>query len=280
MKSIKLAIVSAVTAASLSACAWMNHSSTNKNSLAEFLYPEQARPVEAVATPELRLPLRVGIAFVPAAYDGEFAPNERHKALLAQAVADKFKRLPIVDSIDVIPTAYLRQGGSFVNLEQLQQLFSVDVVVLLSYDQSVVTNPTLASIAYWTIVGAYLIPGEKNDTQTLLDAAVYDLASHKLLFRAPGSSVVKSHDTLVGNHAKLQANSEQGYAEAAQDLQTNLQVALDDFTQRVKARPEQYRVVTRPGYSGSGSNDQWFVGIACLLLVGVLVNGRQQQGKE
>ena len=37
------------------------------------------------------------------------------------------------------------------------------------------TDEGLASFAYWTIIGAYIIPGEKNDTHTMLDAVVYVL---------------------------------------------------------------------------------------------------------
>ena len=37
---------------------------------------------------------------------------------------------------------------------------------------------------YWTNVGAYVIPGEKNDTQTMLDAVVYDIPSRKIVINS------------------------------------------------------------------------------------------------
>ena len=43
-------------------------------------------------------------------------------------------------------------------------MFGIDVIVLLSYDQVQFRDEGLLSLTYWTVVGAYTIPGEKNDT--------------------------------------------------------------------------------------------------------------------
>lgn len=251
----------------LGGCAGFHHRTENKTSLVEFLYPERNGYVETVAIPELRLPMRVGVAYTPATFTGVQSFTAREKDMLARQVIAEFEDLSFVDSITLIPSGYLRNGGSFANLEQLQQLFGVDVIVLLSYDQTIVTTQDFAALTYWTIIGAYVVPGEKNDTQTLLDAAVYDIKSRRLLFRAPGTSVVKSRDTLVSNAEKVRENSVAGFELAAQDLISNLGTELENFKTRVQNRPAEYQVSMRNGYSGSGATGAGFLVIGGLLLV-------------
>jgi rhombotail lipoprotein len=129
-------------------------------------------------------------------------------------------------------------------------MYDVDAMVLLSYDQVQFTDQGLLSLTYWTIVGAYVIQGEKNDTQTMLDGAVYDIASRKLLFRAPGLSTVKGSATRVNLSEQLRRDSERGFQESATNLVAALKVQLDDFRERVKNAPDQYKVVNKPGYTG------------------------------
>jgi rhombotail lipoprotein len=274
---VKAAGIGAIVLASLvlGGCVGYQQRSENKTSLVEFLYPEKTGYVETSAIPQLTLPLRVGVAFTPSTLSSTETFTAREKQLLAEEVIKEFDTLSFVDSITLIPSGYLRRAGSFSNLEQLQQLFGVDVIVLLSYDQSVVTTQDLAALSYWTIVGAYLIPGEKNDTQTLLDAAVYDIASRKLLFRAPGTSVVKSRDTLISNAERRRENSIEGFQLAAADLTKNLATELDVFKQRVQDSPAQYSVAMRSGYSGSGSNDGYFVLLAWVLLFMSLLQAKK-----
>jgi len=98
---------------------------------------------------------------------------------------------------------------------------------LLSYDQTQFTEEGLASITYWTIVGAYIIPGEKNDTHTMVDAAVYDIQSRKMLFRAPGISHIKGLSTPVNLNEELRDDSIEGFKEASVDVIKNLDLQLD-----------------------------------------------------
>jgi rhombotail lipoprotein len=228
------------------------------NSLYKFLYPAGSEHIDTPSIPTLNLPLRVGVAFVPSenkdgyrADDVEF--SEAHKAALLKDVSDKFKSYAFVKNIEIIPTAYLTQGGGFANLDQLRTMYNLDVMALLSYDQAQFTDEGLLSLTYWTIVGAYVIPGEKNDTRTMLDAAVYDIASRKLLFRAPGISAVQNSSTFVNQTKELRNSSEEGFAKAATNLVAELKVQLADFQERVKSSPAEYKVAHRPGYTGAGS---------------------------
>jgi rhombotail lipoprotein len=134
-------------------------------------------------------------------------------------------------------------------------MFGVDVIALVSYDQYQFTGEGVASLSYWTIVGAYIIPGEKNDTHTMVDAAVYDIASRKLLFRAPGVSHIKGRSTLVNINEQLRKDRVEGFQIASRDLAKNLDEELAKFKEKVKQSPESYKVVHKEGYTGGGSVD-------------------------
>ncbi len=232
-------------------------------SVVDYLFPNTKDPVVTPGIPVLTLPLRVGIAFVPGGNStgsslwmpqgGSLALTERRKMDLMDEVADRFKKYPFVKEIAIIPSAYLRPGGSFTNLDQLRTMYGVDIIALLSYDQVQFTDEGKLSLTYWTIVGAYIIPGEKNDTQTMLDAVVYDISSRKMLFRAPGLSLVKGSATLVNQSEALRADSGQGFDNAAKEMIANLDDQLTHFKEKVKERPEEFKVVHSPRYTGGGT---------------------------
>jgi rhombotail lipoprotein len=244
------------------------------NSLYAYLYPNQNNHVDAPTIPVLSLPLRVGIAFVPP--DDRHQPNyggdstdgatlsESQKMALMKRISAEFKQYPFVKSIDLIPTAYLTPRGGFANLDQIRTMYGVDVMALVSYDQVQFTGEGILSVSYWTIVGAYVVPAEKNETRTMLDAAVFDIASRKLLFRAPGIGDVKDSSTLINLQEELHRNSQAGFDQAATNLTANLTLALADFKQRVtdslaqsKAlgtnAPAEYKIEYKPGYTGAGA---------------------------
>ena len=250
--------------------------SEKSSSVVDFLYPRQAEPLVTPAVPVLRLPLRVGVAFVPAASPrgritygtGNF--SELQKTELLRRVADEFKAYPFIQSIEVIPSSYLRPGGGFENLDQLRGLLGLDVVALVAFDQIQFTQENKLSLTYWTIVGAYLFKGNRNDTHTLLEAVVYDIASRKLLFRAPGASQVRDTSTMVEVRERLRLASASGFDQAANDMVRNLKAELASFQERVKAAPagrQVARIEHRPGYSGGGATEAWF--IAGLALLGL-----------
>jgi len=223
----------------------------------------------------LRLPLRVGVAFVPpggrrnAGYVSTNGPSEAEKTALLQRVADEFKGRDYIDRIEIVPTTYLRPGGSFANLDQVRNLLGVDVIALVAYDQVQFTDENVLALSYWTIVGAYLFHGNKNDTQTLLEAAVYDIRSQHLLFRAPGASSVQGGSAAVYVTENLRADSTKGFDLAVTDLVGNLKTQLEDFRTRVKQSPDTLaHIEHQPGYTGAGAlGGGFFAALALLSLV-------------
>lgn len=241
-------------------------------SVVSYLYPAQVNPLPPTTIPVLRLPLRVGVAFVPAGGGGanqvQMGPppiTELQKTTLLDRVAAEFRRLEYIQSIQVIPSSYLRPGGGFQNLNQVRSLFNVDVVALVAYDQVQFTSHNVLSFTYWTIVGAYLVKGNQNDTQTLMEAAVYDVESRHLLFRAPGGSEVKAGAAGVYVPQRLRADSAKGFDTATVELIANLKLQLEDFRVRVKASPGEVKIEHKPGYTGSGDVGGLLVGALGIL---------------
>lgn len=265
-------ILSAVLGVFLSSCDTLDLYGPRKvdrsSSIVSYLYPDTHDPLVRPSVPVLRLPLRVGLAFVPEARSNRPEDfSDAQKSALLERVAAQFKNRNFIQSIEVIPSSYLRPGGSFANLDQIRSLLGVDVMVLVAYDQMQFTNANKLSLAYWTIVGAYLIKGNKNDTHTLLEAVVYDIPSRKLLFRAPGVSNLSAGSTAVEVRQRLRADSAKGFDQATDDLIKNLKTELTAFQERLKRSPGEAKIEHRPGYAGGGWFPSWFAAGLLLLFV-------------
>ncbi|MCB2147342.1 MAG: rhombotarget lipoprotein [Deltaproteobacteria bacterium] len=191
------------------------------SSAVDYLYPDRNPVVETAEISHLQLPIKVGVAFAPSNQgmadrrsggwitgyisgetDRQEVLTESDKIKLLEKVSRRFEALEFVHAIEIIPSAYLVPRGSFPNLDQIRTMFGIDVIALVSYDQAQFTDEGFASITYWTLVRAYVIPGEKNATHTMVDAAVYDIKSRVRLFRAPGVSYVKSTATPVNLYTR------------------------------------------------------------------------------
>jgi rhombotail lipoprotein len=254
------------------------------SSVVDDLYPKSSDPIEEPAIPVRKLPMKVGVAFVPdsqnrrhdtfwqsVAGGGASKPpdmllTENQKLDLMQEVSGHFRQYEFIGSIDVIPSAYLTPQGSFANLVQVRTMYGVDAIVLLSYDQVQFTDEGASSFLYWTIVGAYVVPGEKNSTQTMMDAVVYDIKSRKMLIRAPDTSQIAGTATPVNLSKELRNDSDRGFRDAAKNMIANLDLQLDVFREKVKQEPEQYELVHREGYTGGGA-----LGVEFLALLAVYV---------
>ena len=152
----------------------------------------------------------------------------------------------------MIPTQYLRAKGGFANLEQVARMFNVEVVALLSYDQVQFNDSNALSVLYWTIVGAYIFHGDQYDIQTMVDVAVFDVASRKLLFRAPGTSQIKGSASMAGFTEQARTARVEGYGKAVDELIPRLQAELDGFRERIKNDTMAFKVENKPRYSGGG----------------------------
>ena len=280
----------------LGACASGVHG-RQTSSAVDYLYPGRKDVAIQPAVPVLRLPLKVGVAFTPESEGSRSSRgqsfSEKDKLDLMREISERFRRQPYVRSIELIPSSYLSPRGGFANVDQLRTMFGLDVLVLLSYDQIQFSDETKLGVTYLSIVGAYLINGQKNDTRTLMEAVVYDIPSRTLLFRAPGLSQVRGTSAPVNQTLKLRADMDRSFREAAEDLATNLESELGRFAERVKESPEQVRVVetaayeaararsARSGGTGGGSSGA-LLGLGVVLLVGAstAIRSRSRGGRN
>ena len=292
-------LVAAVAPILLGACS--AGTTRHSTSVVRYLYPDRTTVADTAGIPVLKLPLRVGIAFVPDAqldqnsrgftsYDpaGANGFGESERVRLMKRVTDHFRKQPFIKSVELIPTTYLTSGGGFDNLDQLRQMFDIDVMVLLAYDQVQFTGEGAATLTYWTILGAYVVEGEKNDTRTLMDAVVVDIASRRVLFRAPGTSVIKGRSTPVNLDESKLADARKGFEFAAADLTTNLETSLGAFKEKVKeAPPEEMRVIRTAEFdrraaasaaSGAGSVDLLVMALALLAVLSAMARPGSDRG--
>jgi rhombotail lipoprotein len=120
-----------------------------------------------------------------------------------------------------------------------------------------------------------VIPADKNDTRTMIDAAVYDIPSRKLLFRAPGISTVQTRSTFMNQSEELRETSEQGFENAATNMVVALKAQLADFQDRVEKSPTEYKVVHKPGYSGGGAVNGVELALAGCAIVCLMLANRK-----
>jgi len=136
----------------------------------------------------------------------------------------------------------------------------------VSYDQVVATSDTTSSFLYWTIIGAYVVEGSKNDVQTFVDTAVFDIPTRQLLFRAPGINKSASKSTLIKSSEELRDTRTESFGRAIDDMSENLVTELNKFEFRIQNEPAVAEVIPRSGGSGGGATSL----VTCLLLSAAL----------
>lgn len=240
------------------------------SSLVDYLYPRGEEPPPlSNDIPVLNLPLRVGIAFVPAARGSSTGISEATKSELLSRVRAGFVDRDYIAQIEIIPDSYLRSTQGFTGMQQVARLYGVDVMALVSYDQLAISEDNKASVLYWTIVGAYFIEGTKNEVQTFVDTAVFDVASRKLLFRAPGTDRQQATSTAVESLEALRRGREGGFAAAMENMTGNLITALDDFETRLNEDPGVAQVRWDESRGGGGSAGDLALLLLALSCVGL-----------
>lgn len=233
-------------------------------SVLEFLYPEgtEGAPPADVA---LHLPVRVGLAFAPSERPYGDRLTEAQKQVLLGRVADAFRGEAGIAGIDVVPSTHLVAGGGFPNLDRLRSMFGIDLMALVSYEQREFDEQNKASLTYWTIVGAYLVPGDDTDTHTFVDTTVVDVPSRAVLFNAGGHSRVQGRSTALEVGADLRERGKHGFDQAFDGMIEQLGVALAGFREQARTgtvRGAGTPAVTVTGEQTGGSGGVAAVGLA------------------
>ena len=226
------------------------------SSLVDYLYPAGEVPPDTQdKIPYLKLPLRVGIAFVPG-QSGRGAISEATKMQLLETVKAQFTDRDYIEHIEVIPDTYLRSSKGINCMQQVARLYGVDVMALVSYDQVAVSEDNPSSFLYWTIVGSYVIKATSNEVQTFVDTAVLDVSTARLLFRAPGLNKTSDRSTLIESGEVVRKAKDSSFSAAMDAMTQNLTIELDQFQERVQKDPQVARTEWKSG-SGGGALGLW-----------------------
>ncbi|MDE2138558.1 MAG: rhombotarget lipoprotein [Gammaproteobacteria bacterium] len=272
MRTLRVAVI-ALVALAVSGCAefWCAPNCRARHqessSLVGFLYPDGKVPPRENSIPQLRLPLRVGLTFL--ATPGSGGPTAAQKQQLLERVRDRFKDRSFIGEIVVIPDYYLATQRGYDGLAAVQRLYSLDLMALVSYDQVTNSDANNWSLGYLTIVGAYVLKGNRYDVSTLLDLAVVDPVTRSLVLRAGGVDTRAGSATLVNAPQAERAASGAGYDAAADQMIAHFDAALTDFETQVKAGKANVQVVhTGGGGAGGGGACGWWE-LCGLLLLGL-----------
>jgi len=278
--NIRLAIL--VVAALISGCTTLWHDIAGRrprqgvsSSLVDYLYPNgEVPPEQDTVVPNLQLPVKVGLAFVPSTGPVTAGLSEARKNELLGKVKGTFANREFIREITVVPDTYLRSRKGFQTVDQVARLYGLDVMVLVSYDQVANIEDTKASLLYWTIVGAYLIKGSKNDVQTFVDAAIFDVKSHKLLFRAPGIDRIESTSTLINIPEEARKAREHSFDNAMAGMTRNLDDELEVFRERIK-KDRSVTVTQRAGSTGGGGAFSGAM-LGLIAILALIIAGRRR----
>ncbi|HEX4618144.1 MAG TPA: rhombotarget lipoprotein [Steroidobacteraceae bacterium] len=261
MRALRI-VCAMLAAASLAGCALLgvppcapdctasHHSSS---SLVEFLYPDGHAPPPENSMPELHVPLRVGLAFLPGRGVPGAGPDAAQRAELLERIRSRFSDRKFVSEIVIIPDYYLSSQRGFAGLEAVQRLYSVDLMALVSYDQVTHQDENEWSLGYLTIVGAYLLKGSRYDVSTLIDLAVVDPATRSLVLRAGGVDTRHGNTTLIDQQHQAREAGSIGFTAASEQMMGHFDAALSAFEAEVRAGRANVRVVHKGGAGGGGA---------------------------
>jgi len=241
----------------------------NSSSLVSFLYPDGKTPPPNNTIPELHVPLRIGLAFLPSQPSyGAIPLEEAQKQELLERIRQRFASRKFVSEIVIIPDYYLANSRGFTGLDGVQRLYNVDLMALVSYDQVTHQDDNKLSLGYLTIVGAYVLPGTSHDTVTLVDLAVVDPKTRSLVLRAGGTNSREGKSTLVNVDRAARGDSVTGFDAATNQMIDHFDTALTAFEADVHAGRANVRVVDRnvPGSTGGGGSMDPWAGLALLML--------------
>ena len=241
----------------------------NTSSLVGFLYPNGAAPPPENTLPELPVPLRVGLAFLPSqSVYLAGGPTAARQQELLERIRARFASRKFVGEITIIPDYYLSGGTGFEGLEGVQRLYDVDVMALVSFDQVTMSSEMkFRSLAYLTIVGAFIVEGSEHDVSTLVDLAVVDPKTHSLILRAGGTDNRRGTSTMLDKPRETRYTANESFSHATDAMIDHFDAALVKYEADVRAGNAQVRVVNKDGSprGGGGAFDLF----AALLLLPV-----------
>jgi rhombotail lipoprotein len=259
MRTLLTTVCICLTLCLSSACAGPVRTVQKQSSLATYLFGGTA-PQGPVQKVPLKLPAKVGVAFVPGDLATQNIPDTTRKDVIEAVRSQLAKHSRYVAGAQSIPSLYLTPKGGIANLEQVARQFDVDVIVLLGASQfQKHERNSLAAFLDLTVIGAFVIPGNTVDTATVLEAAVYHVPSRALVFRTDGADQKRSRSTQFGANQSAHNDAVSSIEDASKKLVVSIADALVNFEKFDAATASEIKPV--PGAGGnsthSGRENYW-----------------------
>jgi rhombotail lipoprotein len=259
MRTILTSVCICLTLCLGSACAGPVRTIQKQSNLATYLFGGNASqdPVQKVP---LKLPAKVGVAFVPGDLATQNIPDTTKKDVIESVRSQLAKHTKYVAGAQSIPSLYLTPKGGVSNLEQVARQFDVDVIVLLGASQfQKHERNSLAAFLDLTVIGAFVIPGNTVDTATVLEAAVYHVPSRALVFRTDGADQKRSRSTQFGANQSAQNDAVSSIYDASKKLVVSIADALVNFEKFDVSTASEIKPIAAAGgdTSHSGQENYW-----------------------
>lgn len=249
--NIKALLIALLAALAISGCASLDSGVKQRQvaSVLSYLFPGTDKvPPMPDTVAEIRVPFKVGVAFVPDTADPQFRLPESERIKLADKVRDAFAGYPFIREIVTVPSVYLEPGGGFANMDRVAALLGLDMIALVSFDQVQNAGAKGSSLLYWTGVGAYVIEGDQYDILTAVETSVFDIRSRRLLLRAGGLSNIKGAATMVGFSEQAREARTNGFDTAMKEMIGKLQGEVRAFREHA-GQDKNIRLILPPGYN-------------------------------
>jgi rhombotail lipoprotein len=172
----------------------------------------------------LAFPASVAILMVPG--DGQVPETVLHQAAegLKQQLLENKK---YIGSVSIVSTFDVNKK---MTLEQVRASYAADVVILIFYHQDQRTMQSgPAALLDAAIVPAFVVPGVKVHTATLIEGVVAHIPSNAVIFRTSGHEDRNSYSTSYSVENVGAAASVDSFNAAMVDFGKSLSNTLDQF---------------------------------------------------
>jgi|GEM_PF-1356120 len=208
----------------------------------------------------LTFPASVAILMVPG--DGQVPETVLHQAAegLKQQLLENKK---YIGSVSIVSTFDVNKK---MTLEQVRSSYAADVVILIFYHQDQRTMQSgPAALLDAAIVPAFVVPGVKVHTATLIEGVVSHIPSNAVIFRTSGHEERNSYSTSYSEENVGAAASVDSFNAAIVDFGKSLSNTLNQFDQfDMSKAASMTALVASSSESGSvvggnseAANDYW-----------------------
>lgn len=156
----------------------------------------------------------------------EMPSGDETEAWRKAAEAAKLGNMPLVDQVHVINPLIARQSPTLKQLRDSAALLHATMLVVYAQGDSADSGYNSAAIAYWSIIGLFLVPGDTVGHHTACYGLVMDTRTGYILAVLEGDSK-KEENVLPGAVQIARRRTEaQAQAEALERLQRRFTEAL------------------------------------------------------